>query len=123
MTIQELYHNIDGDYEYMKRTLKMDQLIERLILKFLNDRSYPLLHQAWTTKDEKGIFEISHSLKGVSSNLGLEKISGYASEVCEEYRPGNEKKMSEDELQRTMDSLDALYARTIDEINRYQQQE
>ena len=88
MTVQELYAEIGGNYENAKRTLQMDKLIAKFILKFLDEKSCEKLMAASAEGDEVSIFEGAHALKGVCANLGLDDLSSWAGVVAEAYRPG-----------------------------------
>ncbi len=120
MTVQELYASIGGNYDSAKRILQMDKLISKFILKFLNDASFDKLATAWEAKDGAGIFDGAHALKGVCANLGLDALSASSSEICEEFRPGAARKLSDEALSARMDKLKADYARTIEGIRAFE---
>lgn len=113
MTVQELYDSIGGSYDSAKRILQMDKLIGKFILKFLDDKSCEKLLTAWDAKDATAMFEGAHALKGVGANLGLNDLSAQASELAEEFRPGNERKLSDDEVTARVEALKAAYDKTI----------
>ena len=113
MTVQELYDNIGGSYDSAKRILQMDKLIGKFILKFLDDKSCEKLIAAWDAKDAAGVFDGAHALKGVGANLGLTGLSAQASELAEEFRPGNARKLSDDEVTERIAALKAAYDKTI----------
>ena len=119
MTVQELYTQMGGSYESAKRILPMDKLIIRFILKFPDDKSYTKLHDAGLTKDPVGLFEGAHALKGVCANLGLMSLSAQASDIAEEFRPGNERKMDDAELERRLAKLDQDYETTVTAIRAF----
>lgn len=119
MTVQELYERVGGDYEAAKRVLPMDKLIEKFVLKFLDDNSFDKLLAGWESKDPAAIFDGAHATKGVCANLGLTALSEKASELAEQYRPGNARTMADDEVARRIDELRALHARTIEGIRAF----
>ena len=57
--------------EVSDRFMGKDELIERFMLKFLNDQSFDQLQRGMQEKDVKEAFEGCHTLKGVGGNLGL----------------------------------------------------
>lgn len=120
MTTQELYENIGGSYASAKRTMMMDKMINRFVLKFLDDKSYQKLMDGKAASDPTIIFEGAHALKGVAANLGFDELSGLVSEVAEEYRPGNTPAMSPAELDKRFAEITALYDRTIAGIKQFQ---
>ncbi|MBQ7585916.1 MAG: Hpt domain-containing protein [Desulfovibrionaceae bacterium] len=121
MTIQELYTAIDGNYDSAKRILQIDRLIEKFIVRLLDDKSFEKLQQARTTMDPTSIFEAAHAMKGVLANLGLEKLSSMASVVTEEFRPGKSRKMTDEALQKQLDELEEKFTFTVDAIKKFKE--
>jgi len=119
MTVQELYDSIGGDYEAAKRVLTMDKLIGKFIIRLLSDKSCEKLLLAASGKDNAALFEAAHSLKGVCANLGLLNISGMASEIAEEFRPGNSRKLSDDAVSEKIAALKEAYSHAISKINEF----
>ncbi len=113
MTVQELYANIGGDYASAKKILMMDKMISRFIVKLLDDKSCDRLLTAGQTMDPVGLFEGAHAMKGVCANLGLMDLSHAASDIAEEFRPGNARHMSDDEVAKRLADIQARYDKTI----------
>ena len=119
MTVQELYAQIGGSYDDVKRILPMDKLIAKFVVKFLDDKSAERLFSAWDARDAAALFEGAHAMKGVCANIGLSALSASASEIAEEFRPGKERAMDDAEVQRRVDGLRADYARAVDGIRAF----
>ena len=119
MTVQELYARIGGDYEAAKRVLPTDRMIAKFVLKFLDDNSCGKLFSGWENGDLAGVFDGAHAVKGVCANLGLTGLSGKASELAEEFRPGSARTMTDEEAARRVDELRALYEKTIEAIRAF----
>ena len=119
MTIQEMYEKVGGSYESVKKILPMDKMIAKFAQRFLTDKSYEKLSAAHEAGDPTGMFEGSHALKGVCANLGFNDLSKIASEISEEYRPGNARTMSDEEVNKRFEELKALYDRTIAGIQEF----
>ena len=119
MTLQELYQNIGGDYEQAIRVLLMDKLVDKHIRKFTGNRVVEELIDAGPGMDANELFEKAHAAKGVCANLGLMTLSGMASDIAEEFRPGNPRTMSDTEVQAKILEIDALYKKTADGIKKY----
>lgn len=117
MTVEELYHEIDGSYESAKKTLMMDKMIARFVVKLLDDPSCKKLLDAYGTGDAAGTFEGAHAMKGVCANLGLLKLSRLASDIAEEFRPGNTRRLTDEELAQKVADLRDLYGKTIEGIS------
>ena len=119
MTIQELYTAIDGNYDSAKRILQMDRLIEKFIVRLLDDKSFEKLQAARRSMDPTALFEASHAMKGVLANLGLDKLSSMASTVAEEFRPGKSRTMNDEALNDHLDGLAQKFTTTISAIKEF----
>ena len=119
MTVRELYESIGGSYESALKVMQMEKLVSKFIVRFLDDTTHDRLADAATRKDAVGMFEASHSMKGVCANLGLDSLSAKAARIADEFRPGRERTMSEDEVDALLASLEEQYARSIEGIRRF----
>lgn len=122
MTLQELYEIIGGDYAQATRVLRMDKLVDKHIRKLTKNGVVDSMLEAGEAKDENRIFETSHAVKGVCGNLGLVKLADIASVITEEFRPGSERKLSDQEIQAKFDEAAELYQATKDGIKRYEEE-
>ena len=120
MTLQELYQSIGGDYDQMMRILRMEKLVDKHIRKFSKNGVVERLLAAGQSKDPTEMFEAAHAMKGVCGNLGLKDLCDLASKISEEYRPGNTRKMSEEEVEQLLAATAAQYEKTKEEIARYE---
>ena len=120
MTLRELYENIGGDYDQALRILRMDKLLDKHIRKFVKNGAVEELLTAGESMDPVRLFETSHAVKGVSANLGLVRMAEAASEISEEFRPGNPRKMTDDQVTEKMKKIRDLYAHMAEEIKKYE---
>ena len=120
MTIKELYEQIGGDYEQAMRVLRVEKLMDKHIRKLPKGGVVDVLLEAGDSMDPTRLFEAAHAVKGVCGNLGLMKLSGAASEITEEFRPGNERRLSDAEVKEKLAAIAALYQQTKDCIVRYE---
>lgn len=120
MTLQELYQNIGGDYDQAIRVLRMDKLVDKHIRKLTKNGVVDALLAAGETMDPTQLFETAHAVKGVCANLGLTKISEAASEITENYRPGSERRYSDEEIGEKLKALAELYQKTSEGIAQYE---
>ena len=121
MTLQELYQMIDGDYEQALRVLRVEKLMDKHIRKLPKNGVVDVLLEAGKEQDPKQLFDAAHAVKGVCGNLGLTKIAELASEISEEFRPGNPRKLSDEEVAEKMQQIGDLYQKTLDGIRRYEE--
>ena len=83
MTIQECYQKLGGDYAQVEKRLPGIHLIRRFIAKFLDDGSYPELCRAMEHGQTEEAFRAAHTLKGVSANLGFDRLTASSGELTE----------------------------------------
>lgn len=121
MTLQELYQNIGGSYEQATRVLRMDRLIDKHIRKFVANGVIDKLVEAGKSMDPQQLFEAAHAAKGVCGNLGLVSLADLSSDIAEEFRPGNERTLSDDEVAQKIDQIAQLYATTVEGIHAYEE--
>lgn len=119
MTLKELYATIDGDYNQALRVLRVEKLLDKHIRRLTKKGAVDRLISCRDTMDPTELFESAHATKGLCANLGLVKLSNLASDIAEEYRDGNTRSMSDDEVKAKLNEIEELYARTIDGINSY----
>ena len=120
MTLQELYQSIGGDYDQVMRILRMEKLVDKHIRKFSKNGVVERLLDARQSMDPTELFEASHAMKGVCGNLGLKNLCDIASKISEEYRPGNARKMSDEEVDQLLEEVAAQYEKMKAEIARYE---
>lgn len=121
MTLKELYLSIDGDYDQGIRILRMEKLMDKHIRKFSKNGIVERLLAAGEAKDPVEIFESAHAMKGICGNLGLKDLSDLASDLAEEFRPGNVRKLTDDEVARKLAVIAAKYQKAADGIRRYEE--
>ena len=121
MTLKELYEKIDGNYEQAVNVLRVEKLIDKHIRRICESDVVNRLIDAQNDLDPVALFEAAHAMKGVCANLGLTTLSDLASTIAEEYRPGNERKMSDDEVRAVIDQIKELYSKTCEAIKEYQE--
>ena len=122
MTLAELYAAIGGDYDQALRVLRMDRLLDKHIRRLTKNGVIDQLLAAGKTMDATQLFESAHAAKGVCGNLGLINLASAASEIAEEFRPGNERKLSDDEVKQRLDRIAEMYQVTVDGIEQYEAQ-
>ena len=86
MSVKELYESFGGDYNRAVQTMMNDAFISRMLTKFIEKNSYDDVILSYQNNDMKGIFEASHSLKGVCGNLSLTPMFNVLVEMVEPLR-------------------------------------
>ena len=121
MTLQELYASIDGNYDHAVQIMRMEKLINRYLSKFPNSGVYEPLAAAGESMDPTALFESAHAMKGVCANMGFDKMAAAAGEITEEFRPGNTRSLSDDEVKARIADIGVMYRHTVDGIRQYEQ--
>ena len=119
MTLQQLYENIDGNYEQALRVMKTERLIDKYVRRFEASRVGEALAEAGQAMDGVRLFENAHAMKGVCANLGLDELARAANEITEEFRPGNPRTLSDGEVRQKLDAIDRRYRMTVEGIRKY----
>ena len=122
MTLKELYEKIDGNYEQAVNVLRVEKLIDKHVRRICESEVVTKLINAREDLDPTALFESGHAMKGVCANLGLTTLAQLASQIAEEYRPGNERKMSDEEVREIIGKIEELYNKTCEAIKEYQDQ-
>ena len=119
MTLPELYAAIDGNFTAVKRILPSDALVEKFVLRLLDEKSFERLKNAQGSLDSKELFEAAHALKGICANLGLDALSAKASLIAEEFRPQKERQMSDAEVGEQLDQFCQKFEATLTTLRQY----
>lgn len=119
MTLQELYESIGGDLDQALRVLRVEKLVDKHIRKLPANGVVDNLLAAGEGMDPTQLFETAHAVKGVCANLGLLGIANAASDIAEEYRPGNPRTMTDDEVKAKLATIAELYDKAKAGIARY----
>lgn len=120
MTVQELYSSIGEDYEQALRVLRVKKLVDKHIRKLPKNGLIEALLATGEGMDATQLFETAHAAKGNCGNLGLTKLCAAASEITEEFRPGNPRKMTDAEVSTKLQEIAGLYEKTADAIKQYE---
>ena len=120
MTLEELYREIGEDYETALKVLRVEKLVDKHIRRFPGNGLIEGLLAAGEEMEPTQMFETAHAVKGNCGNLGLIQLYEAASVITEEFRPGNERKMSDGEVREKLEEIRTLYGKTVDVIKRYE---
>ena len=88
MTLRECYAALGGDYDDAMGRLRSEKLVNKFVLRFLDDKSYDLLCASMEAKDYEEAFRAAHTIKGICSNLAFTALGKSSSELCEALRHG-----------------------------------
>lgn len=111
MTTKELYEYVGGNYEAALKILRMERMIDRFIQRLTSSQVCEALLAAGETLEPTKMFDTAHAVKGVCANLGLDNLGGIAHELCEEFRPGHTRCLTDDEVKARLEQFGAMYER------------
>lgn len=96
MTYEEALTQIGVDVEStLTRFSGNSSLMQRFVLKFPQDKTLAALKAAVEKKDYHELEETSHTLKGVSGNLGFTELYKQSAALCNAVREGQYAKADE----------------------------
>lgn len=121
MQLKECYESFGGNYEDVRSRLIKDELIHRLVIKFLADASYKRLSEAMEQADYSEAFRAVHTLKGVSQNLSFDCLSRSADALTEALRRCESEPVDEAECAELFRQVSADYEAVTAAIRMLQQ--
>ena len=117
MNIEECYRSMGGNYSEVLCRLPSAALVKKFIVKFLDDGSYRELCKAMERGSREEAFREAHTLKGVSANLGLERLRRSSSDLTELLRPQAE--TIPQGAAELLERVSADYQLTVDSIRTF----
>ena len=112
MNVEQLSQRTGCDLQAALRRLGgMETLYERLINKFLDDRTFEELKSAMEAGDFPMIETKAHTLKGISANLGFETLSQKSDEIVKAVREDHKEQTEE-----LFEECERLYERIVTAI-------
>ena len=88
MTLRECYAALGGDYDDALGRLRSEKLVNKFVLRFLDDKSCDLLCASMEAKNYEEAFRAAHTIKGVCANLAFTALGRSSSELSEALRHG-----------------------------------
>lgn len=116
MTLRECYDALGGDYEGVIGRMSLERIVQKFTIKFIDDKSFPLLKESLENENYEEAFRAAHTLKGVCQNLSFDKLYKSSYEMTELLRA---KKHSE--AKDYFSSVNKDYAETVSAIESFRQ--
>jgi len=117
MTVRELYDQIGGNYEDVCSRLMKEDRILKFAKMFLDDDSCPKLLEYMDQGDMENAFKAAHTLKGITANLGFEKLNLAACEITEALRNGS----NVEKAKEMKPQIQELYNMMIEGLTNYKE--
>ena len=115
MTLKECYTALGGNYADVLGRLGSERLVQKFVLKFLDDGSFELLRRSLDAGDKDEAFRAAHTIKGMCQNLSFTKLADSDSQITESLRSGD--------LEGALSLFDTVredYERTVNAIRAFQ---
>lgn len=77
-----------GDYQEVISRLRSDRLVQKFVLKFLDDKSFELFCSSMESKNYEEAFRAVYTIKGICQNLGFKRLQKSSSEMSDALRHG-----------------------------------
>lgn len=86
MTLKECYEILGGGYEDVLSRFMSERLVQKFVIKFLDDKSFDTLKSSLEIGNYEEAFRAAHTIKGICQNLGFEKLLHSSSSLTEALR-------------------------------------
>lgn len=90
MELKACYQNLGGDFNDAVNRLRREQLVQKFMLKFLDDPSFSQLQAALESQNNEEAFRAAHTLKGVCQNLAFTRLYHSSFQLTQALRAGDE---------------------------------
>lgn len=81
MNLQECYEKFGGDYDGVMGRLRREQLVRKLLYKFLDDKNFELFEASMQRQEYDEALRAVHTLKGVCQNLSFGQLYESSSRI------------------------------------------
>lgn len=88
MTLKECYTALGGDYDDVLGRLRSERLVQKFVLKFLDDGCFATLCRAMEEGALEEAFRAAHTIKGMCQNLSFTRLGDSSSQLTEALRAG-----------------------------------
>ena len=89
MTLNECYTALGGNYRDVLGRLGSERMVQKFVLKFLDDGSFDLLCRSLETGTKDEAFRAAHTIKGMCQNLSFTKLTDSSTLITEALRSDN----------------------------------
>lgn len=74
MELKDCYVKFGGDFEGVLGRLRREQIVQKFVFKFLDDKSFQLFETSMDQKDYEEALRAVHTLKGIAQNLSFTQL-------------------------------------------------
>lgn len=117
MTLEACYQEIGGDYQDVRTRLPSATLIQRFVVRFLDDPNFEILCREMEAGNREPAFRAAHTMKGVCANLSFARLQSSVGALTEVLR--REQDTVPAEAAPLMEQVRKDYQLTADTIRRF----
>ena len=121
MNLKECYQAFGGDYEDTMKRMGMERLLQKFMLKFLDDKSFEELCSSMEQKKYEEAFRAAHTLKGLCLNLGFKTLAESSSSLTEALRPQQFEESDMVEIMKMLEQVKRNYEMTVSVITEFKE--
>ena len=121
MNLQECYQAFGGDYEDTMKRMGMERLLQKFMLKFLDDKSFEELCSSMEQKKYEEAFRAAHTLKGLCLNLGFKTLAESSSSLTEALRSQQFEESNLVEIMKMLEQVKRNYEMTVSVITEFKE--
>ena len=114
MNLKDCYIKLGGDFNEVLGRLRREQIVQKFVYKFLDDKSFHLFETSMGNKDYEEALRAVHTLKGICQNLAFTRLFESSNLVT--------KALKENDWNTASDMMPRLsmdYYETINAINEF----
>ena len=115
MSLRTCYEELGGSLDSVLGRLPSERMVQKFVLKFLNEGSFDEMAAAIQAKDGETAFRPAHTMKGVCLNLSFDRLHASSDQLCEAVRHG-----WSDEAVPLFEAVEADYRQTVQAIRKFQ---
>lgn len=86
--VKEFYDELNMDYEGVFQRLGSDAVVQKFVIRFLEDPNFEKLKTGMENKDAQEAFRAAHTIKGICLNLGFDPLYQSSADLTEKLRNG-----------------------------------
>lgn len=121
MNLKECYQAFGGDYEDTMKRMGMERLLQKFMLKFLDDKSFEELCSSMEQKKYEEAFRAAHTLKGLCLNLGFKTLAESSSSLTEALRSQQFEESNLVEITKMLEQVKRDYEMTVSVITEFKE--
>lgn len=121
MNLKECYQAFGGDYEDTMKRMGMERLLQKFMLKFLDDKSFEELCSSMEQKKYEEAFRAAHTLKGLCLNLGFKTLAESSSSLTEALRSQQFEESDMVEIMKMLEQVKRDYEMTVSVITEFKE--